>query len=89
MKRTGPAIALVAALALPACMSTTDQQQIIGGVVGGTAGLVGAKILDLGDGWTAVAAAAGATAGTIIARNQAENQCAYSDGRGGYRRGPC
>jgi osmotically inducible lipoprotein OsmB len=84
-----PAIALIAALGLSACMSTTEQQQVLGGVIGGAAGVAGASLLDLGDGWVTVAGVAGATAGTIIARNRAQNQCAYADGRGGYTRGPC
>lgn len=90
MPRLALSLALVSSLALAGCMSSPDaQRQAAGTAVGGVAGLAVGKALGLGDGWVAVTTIAGATAGTLVARNTANNMCAYADGRGGYVRRPC
>ena len=80
-----------AALALTGCEDMTQQQQddLAAGLIGAGVGAVGAKILGADDGWVWVAAAAGAAAGVLIARNTKTDECAYADGKGGYTTAPC
>lgn len=91
MKRQITAAVAAAALTLAACddMSQQQKDQVSGGIIGAGIGAVGAKILGADDGWVWVAAAAGAAAGALIARNSRTDECAYSDGRGGYYTAPC
>ena len=89
MKKSLMALPLIAALALSGCMTTGQQNQLGGAVVGGAAGLAGAKILGANDNWTMLATLAGAAAGTMIAKNATTGECAYSNGDGTYRTGPC
>ncbi len=89
MYRNVIALACAGALALSACQMTTNEQAVVGGLVGAGAGLITANALDANRNWTIVAVLAGAAAGTMVARNNAENQCAYSNGDGTYRTGPC
>ena len=67
----------------------TGQQQLTGGLVGATAGLVAASALSAGAGWTLVTALAGATVGTLVARNERTGQCAYARADGRYDTRPC
>jgi len=83
------ALACASALALSACQMTTNEQVMVGGLVGAGAGLITANALNANSNWTIIAVLAGAAAGTMVARNNAENQCAYSNGDGTYRTGPC
>ena len=91
MRKTIITFAAVAALATSGCMqmSAQDQQAAAGGVFGATAGLLTAKALGSNSNWTVVAALAGAAVGTMVARNQATNECAYSRGDGTYYTAPC
>lgn len=77
------------ALALSACQMTSNEQAIVGGLVGAGAGLITANALDANRNWTVIAVLAGAAAGTMVARNNATRECAYSNGNGTYRTGPC
>ena len=78
---------LAGALALAGCQSVsqTDQNTIVGGLVGGGLAAVTAAALGASAGWTVVAGAAGATAGALYARNASRGQCAISNGNGTYR----
>ncbi len=89
MYRNIIALACVGTLSLSACQMNSNEQALLGGVVGAGAGLITAKALDANDNWTIIAVLAGAAAGTMVARNQASQQCAYSNGDGTYRTGPC
>ena len=61
-----------AAIALAGCDTMTPRErQLTGGLVGATAGLLTASALSAGAGWTLVTVLAGATAGTLVARNAA------------------
>ncbi len=80
-----------AAIALAGCDTMTPRErQITGGLVGATAGLITASALSASAGWTLVTVLAGATAGTLVARNQRTGMCAYArkDGRYNTRRCP-
>lgn len=89
MYRNIATLACAGAIALSACQMTTNEQVLVGGLVGAGAGLITANALDANRNWTIVAVLAGAAAGTMVARNNAENKCAYSNGDGTYRTGPC
>lgn len=89
MYRNMIALTCTATLALSACQMTSGEQAIVGGLVGASAGLITANVLDANRNWTVVAVLAGAAAGTMVARNNAANQCAYANGDGTYRTGPC
>ncbi len=80
-----PAV-LVATLAVSACDTMTPgERAVVGGLTGAAAGLITANALRANPNWTIVAALGGAAAGSLVARNAATNECAYSDGRGNYR----
>jgi hypothetical protein len=84
------ALAAAATLALAACAGMTPQERmVVGGLAGATTGLIVADALNANRNWTIIAALAGATAGTLVARNSATGECAYSNGDGTYRVGPC
>lgn len=89
MYRNIIALACASTLALSACQMTNSEQAMVGGLVGAGAGLITANALDANDNWTVVAVLAGAAAGTMVARNNATRQCAYANGDGTYRTGPC
>ncbi len=82
--------ALVATMAIAGCenMTQTDRQ-IVGGLAGAGAGLIAADALGANPNWTILAALGGAAAGSMVARNQQTNECAYAVGDGTYRVGPC
>ena len=84
-------LALVSSVALSGCMQMTPQQQTdTGGALAGAAvGLITAKALGANTEWTVLTTLAGAAAGVIVARNQQTGECAYSNGDGTYRTGPC
>ncbi len=91
MRKAIIAIVAGAAIALSGCATMTPrQQQVTGGLIGATAGLLTASALSASAGWTLVTVLAGATAGTLVARNQQTGMCAYarSDGRYDTRRCP-
>ena len=82
MKTKLTATAAISALILAGCADLTEEQQAA--IFGAGAGAVVAQAFDANLGWTVVTAAAGAAAGALIARNSRTNECAYSDGQGGY-----
>jgi len=89
MKTPAIALACAAALTLAGCLSPYEERQAGGALIGGGLGFLTAKALGAGSGWVVLTTLAGATAGTLVARNTADNSCAYATGDGRYRRGPC
>ncbi|WP_439154049.1 glucose-6-phosphate isomerase [Yoonia sp.] len=82
--------ASVAMLLLAGCENLTTEQRTVVGLTGGAAaGLITADILDADNDWRLIAALAGAAAGTIVAQNEATDQCAYARGDGTYILAPC
>lgn len=78
--------AIAGALALAGCENMTPQQQTaVGGLTGATLGVISARALGVDRNWILLAALAGATAGTIVARNNADQTCAVANGDGTYR----
>ncbi|MBC7133840.1 MAG: glucose-6-phosphate isomerase [Roseovarius sp.] len=82
-------IGAVTGLALAGCIDTSDNREVTGAAIGAGVGLITAAAFDANAGWTVLSTLAGATAGTLIARNTRSNQCAYSNGDGTYRTVPC
>ena len=79
-----------ALLAAAACTNLTDQQNsALGAAAGAGAGILAADAFDANDNWTVVATLAGAAAGTLVAKNQQTETCAYARGDGTYYRAPC
>ncbi len=77
---------VVAALTLAGCdRMTPTERTVVGGLIGAGVGLVTADFLRADPNWTILAVMAGATAGALVARNQATNECAYAVGDGTYR----
>ncbi|KAA0920281.1 glucose-6-phosphate isomerase [Aquicoccus porphyridii] len=91
MNKTILTLALVSSMTLSACMqmSESDRRDIGGATVGGAIGLITAKALGANNNWTILSTLAGSAAGVMVARNQATGECAYSNGDGTYRTGPC
>lgn len=84
------ALAGIAMLTLGACANMTPGQRTVAGVAGGAAaGLITAEALDADDDWRLISALAGAAAGTVVAQNAQNNQCAYARGDGTYYTAPC
>ncbi|PWR03457.1 glucose-6-phosphate isomerase [Meridianimarinicoccus roseus] len=76
------AATLAAALALTACADERTTNQVGTGVAGGAIAAIAATALGANNGWTAVAAGAGAIAGSLYARNRQTGECAYHTGDG-------
>ncbi len=77
------------AMLLAGCENMTREEQLlVGGLTGAAAGIVTASALGAGGGWTVVSALGGAAVGTLVARDYANNRCAYArrDGRYDVRR---
>lgn len=89
MTKTWMAAGLISMTALAGCQMSADQQQAAATLGGLAAGLLVADVLDANDNLTILAAAGGAVAGTLLAQDQSGSECAYADGRGGYRIAPC
>ena len=87
LKISGALVAVV--IAASACQPTPQNQAALGAVFGGAAGLALSELVDANPQWTAVAVLGGAAAGAVVAQNQATQECAYADGRGGYYIAPC
>jgi hypothetical protein len=84
------AVLLVSSLGLAACDMTPDQQRMAtGAAIGGGLGLLTAEVLGADTEWVIVSTLAGAAVGTLVARNTATGQCAYSNGDGTYYQAPC
>jgi len=89
MKTPAIALACAAALTLAGCLSPYEERQVGGALIGGGLGFLTAKAFDADSDWVLVTTLAGAAAGTLVARNTADNTCAYATGDGRYRPGPC
>ena len=82
-------VALIS-LALTACDMTPRQQDDLGGaLVGAAIGVATASLFDADRNWVIIAGLAGAAIGTMVARNDRTDQCAYAVGDGTYRILPC
>jgi len=88
MKLSPIATATAALLSLAAC-ETTSTRTVIAGGTGAALGALTAEVLADDPAWTVVGALAGATAGTLVARNTEAQTCAYAVGDGTYRTAPC
>jgi hypothetical protein len=74
----------------PACDNLTPEQRTIVGMTGGAAaGLITADMFDANNDWRLIAALGGAAIGTIVAQNDATQECAYARGDGTYLVAPC
>ncbi|MCI2399008.1 glucose-6-phosphate isomerase [Aliiroseovarius subalbicans] len=82
-------LACASSLAIAGCNMTTQEQMVVGGVVGGAAGLLTANALNANTNWTILAVLAGAAAGSLVAKNNATGECAYAKGDGTYYTAPC
>lgn len=83
-------VALIAAIGTAGCQPLSPQDRAnLGLLAGAGAGLITANALNANQNWTIVTALAGAAVGTMVARNTQTGQCAYSNGDGTYRVGPC
>ena len=83
-------LGLAGLAALPACENLTTEQRTIVGLAGGAAaGLITAEALDADNDWRLIAALTGAAAGTLVAQNNATDNCAYARGDGTYYVAPC
>lgn len=91
MKTTVCALASAALFALSACQDLTPQQEagVGGAVIGGGLGLLTAKVLGADNDWVIAATLATAAAGALVAQNSRTGECAYANGDGTYRPGPC
>ncbi|MCT4682731.1 MAG: glucose-6-phosphate isomerase [Roseicyclus sp.] len=87
LKLTGALFATL--LAVSACQPTPQNQAALGAVLGGATGLALSELVGANPQWRAVAVLGGAAAGAVVAQNQATQECAYADGRGGYYIAPC
>jgi F0F1-type ATP synthase assembly protein I len=83
------ALGILALVGLPGCMTVEQEREITGAIVGGGLGLVSSKVLGADNDWVVVSTLAGAAAGALVARNRANNTCAYANGDGTYYRAPC
>jgi hypothetical protein len=91
MRKAITILVVGAMIALAGCATMTPRErQLTGGLVGATAGLITASALSASAGWTIVTVLAGATVGTLVARNERTGMCAYArkDGRYNTRRCP-
>jgi len=83
-------LAGVTLLTVPACDNLTPEQRTIVGITGGAAsGLITADMFDANKDWRLIAALGGAAIGTIVAQNDATQECAYARGDGTYIVAPC
>jgi hypothetical protein len=70
-------------------MTQNEQDQLGGALVGAAVGVVTAKLFDADSNWVILAGLAGAAVGTLVAKNNQTDQCAYALGDGTYRILPC
>ena len=89
MKHFLLAATIAAPLALAGCMTPYQERQVGGALVGGSLGFITAKALDADNDWTVISTLGGAAAGTLVARNTANNRCAYATRDGRYRVAQC
>ena len=82
-------LACAGSLALAGCNLTTEEQMAVGVIAGAGAGLLTANALNANSNWTILAVLAGATAGALVAKNNATGECAYAKGDGTYYSAPC
>ena len=83
-------LSFAASLGLVGCQQLpADQQRAISTGAGAVTGLALADLLGANTNWKIVATLAGAAAGNLIAKNNETQECAYSNGNGGYYTAPC
>lgn len=82
--------ACISILALGACQNMSPEARTVAGAAGGAAaGLIAAEALDADDDWRLISALGGAAAGTMVAQNTRNGNCAYARGDGTYYTAPC
>lgn len=89
MKIAVLSLTCAATLVLSGCMSAEEERVLGGALVGAGAGFVTAKILDADNDWVVLSTLAGAGIGALVAQNRRTGECAYNNGDGTYRVGPC
>ena len=89
MRKAIIATALAGAVALPACTPTGNEDLVAGALIGTAVGAITADALTGNPNWVIVGALGGAAAGTLIAQNRRNNQCAYARGDGTYYTARC
>ena len=82
--------AVLASVMMSACGKMTPDEQTVAGVTGeATAGIITAEALEADKNWRLITALSGASVGTLVAKNQATNRCAFSRGDETYSIAPC
>lgn len=89
MRKQLTVIACISALALAGGSCTREERMIAGGLAGAGAGFFAASVFNANPAWTMLAVAAGAAAGTLVARNTETGMCAYARGDGTFYEAPC
>lgn len=81
---------IIGSFALAGCEGMSPQEQmVVGGLLGASAGIITADAFNANRNWTVVAALSGAALGALVARNAATNECAYKVGPDRYEVRPC
>ena len=80
---------LIAAAGMVLLSACNDLSTGEGMLAGAALGYITAQALEADDDWTIVAVLAGAAIGTLVARNDKTNRCAYARGHGRYYVEPC
>ncbi len=89
MSKTIALVLAVSTFALAGCQLTPQDRANLGLLGGAAGGVLLADAFDANPEWTIVAGVAGATIGTLVARNTQTGNCAYSNGDGTYSVRPC
>lgn len=89
MKNLALVAILGGAMTLAGCQMTQQERQIVGAGAGAVGGLAVANLLGANTNWKILGAIAGATAGSLLARNTQTGMCAYARGDGTYYEAPC
>ncbi|WP_297774088.1 glycine zipper 2TM domain-containing protein [uncultured Roseovarius sp.] len=83
-------VAAISVLTLGACANMSPEGRTVAGAAGGAAaGLLTAEVFDASDEWRLISALGGAAAGTVVAQNTQNGNCAYARGDGTYYTAPC
>jgi len=89
MKHMISTLAFTGLIALSACNTTTNNDQLSGAFVGGVLGAITATALGANTNWLILGTLAGAATGALVAENRRTGECAYSNGDGTYYRASC
>lgn len=90
MRKIAILLSSVALLGATACNDMSRGDKVLAaGIIGAGIGYITASALEADANWTVIAVLAGAAIGTLVARNDRTNECAYAAGNGRYRVRPC